>query len=168
MQRPTLAMRSVALSALLLLAGCGFHLKGYQQAGSPDLDGLYIEQQEDQGGLAEQVRQQLLISDVNLAASAAQAKNILRILQERFGQRVISVDANGKVLEYELQLQASFSVSKAGQQETPQPQQLELTRQLTFSGSDELSRRSEAQLIRGDMLADMAAQIIRQLQARLK
>ena len=168
MQRLTLGMRFAALGVLLLLVGCGFHLKGYQQVGSPDLDGLYIERPDDQGGLAAEIRQQLLISDVKLAASADQAKNILRILQQTFSQRVISVDANGKVLEYELLLQASFSVIKSGEKEPPQPQQLELTRQLTFSGSDELSRLSEAQLIRSDMLTDMAGQIITQLQAQLK
>jgi outer membrane lipopolysaccharide assembly protein LptE/RlpB len=43
-----------------------------------------------------------------------------------------------------------------------------LTRQLTFSGRDELSMRSEAQMMRNDMQIDMAGQVIRQLQVRLK
>jgi LPS-assembly lipoprotein len=168
MQVITHSMRSLALVTLLLLVGCGFHLKGYQQVASPNLDGLFIVEGEAGSALAGEIRRQLLVSDVKLAESVAQARNILRILQERFGQRVISVDANGKVLEYELQLLASFSVSASGSKEPPTPQQLELTRQQTSSGSDELGRRNEAQLIRSDMLTDMAGQIIRQLQAQLK
>ncbi|MGD8590961.1 MAG: LPS assembly lipoprotein LptE [Chromatiales bacterium] len=157
----------LALFVLLGLAGCGFHLRGYQQA-SPNLDGLFIEQRDEQGGLAGEIRQQLLVSGVELAESAAQAKNILRIPQERFRQRVISVDADGKVLEYELLFQASFSVTQAGAREPLLTQGLELTRQLTFSGRDELSMRSEAQMMRNDMQIDMAGQVIRQLQVRLK
>jgi outer membrane lipopolysaccharide assembly protein LptE/RlpB len=168
MQRLTLSMRLLALALLLLVAGCGFQLKGYQQQVSPNLDGLFIVQEEGQGSLAGEIRQQLLISDVKLAATAAQAKSILSIPQERFNQRVISVDANGKVLEYELLLQASFTLAKAGDKEPPVPQNLELTRQLTSSGSDELGLRSEAELMRSDMRTDMAGQIIRQLQAQLK
>ena len=160
-------MQWLLLAVLLGLGGCGFHLKGYQQA-SPDLDGLFIEQAVEGGALAGVIRQQLLVSDVKLSDSAEQAKSVLRILQERFSQRVLSVDANGKVLEYELLLEASFSVSRAGAQELPTPQHLELTRQLAFSGSDELSRRNEAELMHNDMLTDMANQIIRQLQAQLK
>ncbi len=160
-------MRLLPLAGLLWLAGCGFHLKGYQQA-SPNLDGLLIEQNDEQGRLAGVIQQQLLVSDVKLAASPAQAKNRLRISQERFSQRVISVDANGKVLEYELLLEAKFAVSAAGAQESAPLQSLELTRQLTYSGADELSRRSEAELMRADMLTDMADQVIRQLQAQLK
>ncbi|MGD8932336.1 MAG: LPS assembly lipoprotein LptE [Chromatiales bacterium] len=167
MQVMTQRIGLLALVVLLGLAGCGFHLKGYQQVG-PDLDGLFIEQAEQRGGLADEIRQQLLVSGVQLATSAAQANNVLRILQERFRQRVISVDANGKVLEYELLLQASFSLTRTAVQEPPMPQDLELTRQLTFSGSDELSMRSEAQMMRNDMRIDMAGQVIRQLQAQLK
>jgi LPS-assembly lipoprotein len=160
-------LRLLPLLGLLWLAGCGFHLKGYHQA-SPNLDGLFIEQSDEEGGLAAVVRQQLLISDVKLAGSPEQAKNLLRISQERFSQRVISVDAYGKVLEYELLLEAKFTVSTAGASELAPLQSLELTRQLSFSGADELGRRSEGELMHADMLSDMADQIIRQLQAQLK
>jgi len=166
MQALPYLMRSSALTVLLLLVGCGFHLKGYHQA-SPNLDGLFIVQMDD-GGLVREIRQQLLVSGVKLAATAEQSKNLLRILQEQFSQRVISVDANGKVLEYELLMQASFSVAATGDPEPPTPRRLELTRQLTFSGTDELGRRNEAELMRSDMQTDMASQIIRQLQAQLK
>lgn len=152
---------------LLLLAGCGFSLKGYQHA-SPNLNGLYVEGGEQRGTLAGVIQQQLSLAEVKLATSREQSVNRLRISDERFGQRVISVDANGKVLEYELQLVASFEVMGSDGEERLSPQTLKLTRQLTFGGADELSRRSEAELIHIDMLEDMAGQIIRRLQAQLE
>jgi LPS-assembly lipoprotein len=163
----TLLVRLLSLTVLVWLGGCGFHLKGYHQA-SPNLDGLYVEQNNQSAGLAEVIRQQLLLSEVELAELPAQAKNLLRITRQRFGERVISVDANGKVLEYELLLQVEFTISARVVPEPPPAQRLELTRYLTFSGEDELGRRNEAELIRSDMLMDMADQIIRQLQAQLQ
>ena len=80
----------------------------------------------------------------------------------------MSVDANGKVLEYELRLEAAFKVLAAGAAQTLPEQRLELTRQLTLSDADELGLRNEAALMRIDMRLDMAGQIIRRLQAGLK
>ena len=160
---------SVSLCGLLLLlvAGCGFHLKGYQQA-SPNLDGLFIEQGQRRNTLAGVIQRELSVAGVKLAGSPALASNRLRITREQFSQRVISVDANGKVLEYELRLDAGFEVmAKSGGRDLP-GQRLELTRQLTLSDADELGHRNEAALLRIDMRLDMAGQIIRRLQAQLK
>jgi LPS-assembly lipoprotein len=153
--------------SLVLLAGCGFQLKGFQLE-SPHLDGLYIVDGDQQDSLAGVIQEELSVADVKLARSAEQATNRLHVREQKYTQRVISVDANGKVLEYELRLQAKFDVmTPSGELRIPQ-QSLELTRQLTFSGADELGRRNEAQMLRADMLTDMAGQIIRRLQAQLK
>ena len=158
-----------ALAVLLVLglSGCGFHLKGYQQT-TPNLDGLFIERGEQRGTLAGVIKQELKIAGVLLADSLEGAKHHLRITQERYGQRVMSVDANGKVLEYELRLEAAFEVLAAGSPQTLPLQRLDLTRQLTLSDADELGQRNEAALMRIDMRQDMAGQIIRRLQAGLK
>ncbi len=156
-----------SLTILLLLSGCGFHLKGFQQV-TPNLDGLYVEQGDQRGTLAGVIQRELLVAGVKLAASIDQSKNRLRITQERFSQRVISVDANGKVLEYELRLDAKYAVRIPQGGERLPEQTLELTSQLVLSNADELGKRNEAALMRVDMRVDMAGQIIRQLQAQLK
>lgn len=154
-------------SLVLCLSGCGFHLKGYHQA-SPNLDGLYVMQGEQRASLAGVLQRELSVAGVKLAERPEQAKNRLRITKERFGQRVISVDANGKVLEYELRLDAGFEVLAATNGQNLPVQALELTRQLSLSDADELGKRNEAALMRIDMRLDMAGQIIRRLQAQLK
>ncbi len=152
---------------LSCLSGCGFHLKGYHQA-SPNLDGLYIIQGEQRDTLAGVLQRELSVAGVKLSAGPEAARNRLRITQERFGQRTISVDANGKAIEYELRLDAAFEVLTADKGHSMPVQALELTRQLTLSDGDELGRRNEAALMRVDMRLDMAGQIIRRLQAQLK
>ncbi len=155
------------LTLLLTLAGCGFHLKGYQQAASPALNGLYVEQGEDRGTLAGTLAHNLRIGGVELAKDAESAKARLRITGERQQSRVLAVDASGKALDSELQLVASFRLTRSAQAE-PQTQTLELVRQLSYSGDDELGQRNEAALLFNDMRYEMANQIIRRLEALLK
>ena len=161
------SVHSWLFGLLLLLAGCGFHLKGYQQA-DPALDGLFVEQAEQRDSLAGVIQRELVTAGVKLADTAETAKHRLRIRADRFTQRVLSVDASGKALEYELSLQAGFDVAAADGSERLPLQSLELLRQLTLSGQDELGYRNEAALLRIDMRLDMADQIIRRLQAQLK
>ena len=156
----------ILLSLVFWLSGCGFHLKGYHQA-TGNLDGLFVEQGDQRSSLAGVIRQELSVAGVKLAENPGVANNILRISQERFGQRVISVDGYGKVLEYELRMDARFDVIDAdGAQRLP-VQALELIRQLSLSDADELGQQNEAALMRIDMRMDMAGQIIRRLQAQL-
>ena len=72
------------------------------------------------------------------------------------------------MLEYELRLDARFDVLAPDNSQRLPVQALELTRQLTLSGDDELGKRDEAAMMRVDMRLDMAGQIIRRLQAQLK
>ena len=165
------AKPSISITLLVLILGlsaCGFQLRGYHQA-SPNLDGLYIEGGDQRDTLAGVLQRQLSVAGVELAASPNLAKNRLQILGEHFSQRVISVDANGKVLEYELRLDAGFMVNPGGPEGQELPRQaLELTRQLSLSDADELGRRNEAALMRVDMRRELAGQIIRRLQAQLQ
>jgi LPS-assembly lipoprotein len=153
---------------LFVLSGCGFHLKGYQQAASPVLDGLFVIDGDRRESLAGVLQTNLRIAGVKLAQDADSARYRLQILRERFQSRVLAVDANGKALDSELQLAATFRVTPAAQDEPPVEQQLTLVRQLSYSGGDELGQRNEQALLAGDMRNDMANQIIRRLEARLK
>jgi len=151
---------------LLILAGCGFHLKGYQQV-SPALNGLYVIGGERRGTLAGVVQLNLRSAGVELAADPESARYRLQILREEVRSRVLSVDANGKALDSELQLLAAYRLTRADGGE-PFEESLELVRQLSYSGTDELGQRNETTLMSEDMRSDLANQIIRQLQARLK
>jgi LPS-assembly lipoprotein len=155
------------LFLLLTLSGCGFHLKGYQQDASPVLNGLYVEAGEARNTLAGVLAYSLRTGGVTLAADAESAKARVSITRERLQSRVMAVDSNGKALDSEFQLSASFRLITAAEGE-PQTQSLELVRQLSYSGTDELGQRNEASLIASDLRQDMANQIIRRLEALLK
>jgi LPS-assembly lipoprotein len=165
-QQPFRATAVWLFLLLLPLVGCGFHLKGYQQI-SPVLNGLYVVGGEQRDTLAGVLQRNLSSAGVKLADDETSAKYRLQITREKFLSRVLAVDARGKALDSELELQAAFRLSQAAG-DTPLEEKLELVRQLSYSGTDELGQRNESALLTTDMRSDMANQIIRLLQTRLK
>jgi LPS-assembly lipoprotein len=151
---------------VLSLSACGFHLKGYQQAASPVLDGGYVERGVERDTLAGVLQRNMQISDVKLATDIDSARYRIKIDRDQITTRVLAVDGSGKALDSEYRLVASFRLIIKGE-EAAEAQSLELVRQLSYSGDDELGRRSEAALLIGDMRNDMANQIIRRLEAQL-
>jgi LPS-assembly lipoprotein len=150
---------------MLWINGCGFHLKGYAQP-SAALNGLYIVGGDKPESLAGVLQSDLLAGGVALAPDRASAKYLFQVLQEKYSSRVLSVDANGKALDNELRLQAKVRLTPAGR--SAHEEQLELVRQLSFSGSDELGQRNEIALTKHDMRRDMSARIIRRMEAGLR
>jgi LPS-assembly lipoprotein len=147
-----------------LVGGCGFHLKGYQQT-SIALNGLYIHDFSDRDTLAGRLYENLRGRGSVLAADADSARMTLKVLEEKFSSRVLSVDVGGKALDIELHFAANLRVRLPGSTGQVVEQQLTLVRQLSFSGDDELGQRNEIELMKGDMRNEMAEQIIRRLEA---
>jgi LPS-assembly lipoprotein len=150
---------------LILLNGCGFHLRGYAQP-SAALNGLFIIGGNEMESLAGVLQSDLLAGGIILAPSSASSKYTFQVLQEKFSSRVLSVDANGKALDKELRLQATVRFTPTGK--SPHEEQLELVRQLSLSGSDELGQRNETEMMMVDMRRDLSAQIIRRMEAGLR
>ncbi|MCU7806979.1 MAG: hypothetical protein KZQ73_03795 [Candidatus Thiodiazotropha sp. (ex Semelilucina semeliformis)] len=154
------------LLMVLSLSACGFHLKGYQQEASPALDDLFVIGGDQRNTLAGMLQRNLRIAGVNLADNTESARNRLQIVQEQMKSRVLAVDASGKALDSEFRLLAGFRLTPASG-ESQEVQSLELVRQLSYSGTDELGQRNEAALLMEDMRNEMANQIIRRLEAQL-
>ncbi|MET0067275.1 MAG: LPS assembly lipoprotein LptE [Candidatus Thiodiazotropha sp.] len=160
--------RGLLALVLLLLAGCGFHLKGFAQP-SQALNGIFIPGGDVRDTLAGVLQEDLLSGGVIFAPDVKSARYRLQVTREKFSSRVLSVDANGKALDQEIRLQAEFLLSiPSASGESRERQPLEMVRQLSYSGNDELGQRNEAELLMTDMRHDMAAQAIRMLEARMK
>lgn len=149
----------------LILAGCGFHLRGAIEI-PPDLNPLYI-----QAGPGSPVRRaiedQLAGGSVHLAAGPTSAKLVLRILAENQFSRVSAVDSSGKVLAYELHYLVRFdAVGKDGKERVP-PQTLDLVRTFDNPDVEVLGKQLEEQMIYEDFATDAADRILMRLRAVL-
>jgi LPS-assembly lipoprotein len=151
---------------LLALSGCGFRLRGTLDVPS-ELTPLFI-----QAPAASPVRQsleeQFSGGPVALAASAAKAKLILRILSEQRTSRVVATDIAGKVLAFELHYLVRFDAVAAGGTQKIPPETLDLVRTFDNPDVEVLGKQLEEEQIFQEFAIDAADRILMRLRAALR
>ena len=167
-----LALRNHSLSprllltlicCLIVLEGCGFRLRG-SIGGDLALPPLYIE---SSGGnlFASELRQALGNTQTTVVTERVAAELIMGVGAERLDRRVLTVDAAGRVQEYELHYAVSFAVNDAAARPVLGNQTITLRRSFEFTGEDVLAKEAEEnQLYRG-MRRSAVQSAMRRLQA---
>ena len=157
----------IALTFLfaLLLAGCGFQLRG-----TADLpfDTLFMPRASGPGIVLDLRRNIQSGTHTTLVDDPKKADAVLEFSSEIRDKLILSLAATGRVREYQLRYVVAFRVHDGkGSDYVPQSQ-IQLTRDITFNDSDVLAKESEEQLLFRDMQADMVQQIMRRLAAAQK
>lgn len=147
---------------MLLLVGCGFHLRGAIDI-PPGLEPVYIQS----GGLVGQaIDQRLRGSGVPVTGVAKEAGLVLRILGQSRSSRVVAVDRTGKALAYALEFRIVFdAVDASGQALIPEQR---ITLERTFDDNPDvavLGKQLESDIIYQDMADDAADQVLLRLRA---
>lgn len=97
------------LVMLLILAGCGFHLRG-DYGLSERLSPMTIVGLDAFDTFYRQLGDVLVLSGVELTEDAAAARTELRIIDQKTDRLVTAVDEKGKASEYELIRTVTFSL----------------------------------------------------------
>ncbi|WJW74882.1 LPS assembly lipoprotein LptE [Thiohalobacter sp. IOR34] len=153
------------LLAVLLLAGCGFHLRG-AVALPPAMQKIAVKGIGPYAPLGREIRRGLRSAGAEVVEDPAAATAVLRILRNEAPRRVLSVQATGKVQEYELLQILDFSVQDAAGRLLLSRQHLELSRAYLYDANDPLGKGSEEAAIRADMRRDLVQLLLLRLQAR--
>ena len=152
----------LAVSLAVILAGCGFHLRGTLSGNLPyktmhialpdtaDVR-IWLERYINATGGTEMVEESKLAEATFQQLSDARQKTIL------------SVNAQGRVREYRLQLNYRFRVVNAKGQVLVPPNEISLSRDITFDDSNVLAKDLEEGLLWRDMNNDLVNQIMRRL-----
>jgi len=155
-------MKSLAVLAITL-CGCGFHLRGSSPV-ALRFTGMFVEAA-GAPQVAAQLRRQLQYNGVVLTPKPARAEAVVTLRDERFEQRVLSVDPRtGKVREYELAYRVDLMVADAKGRSLLAPQSIDLVRDYTFDETAALAKSDEEQLLRQEMIQDAAATVLRRLE----
>ena len=93
----------------------------------------------------------------------ADAEAVFEQLQDTRVKTILSVNAQGRVREYRLQLDYRFRVVNAKGQELVGPNEINLSRDITYDDSTVLAKDLEEGLLWRDMSNDLVNQIIRRL-----
>lgn len=155
------------MTAALLLAGCGFHLRGAALSERLAVTGLYVEQGPVSGATAAALRRNLVAAGATLAADRAHAKVILDLLGESETKAVLSVGSAGRAEDYELRYTLDFQVLGADGKVLLKPQRVTLLRALTFNPNDVLAKGNEESHLFSGMRSDALGQVIRRMVAGL-
>ena len=154
------------LAAALLLAGCGFHVRGNYHL--PDTIGaVFIEVPGYDYDLRHRLQRTLASRGVRLVEDATAADSVLRITNPRFATRVLSVGTDARVREHELRYTLGFELRRRDGSLLVAPQSVELLRDVTYDETNVLGSQSEANAGHLELQDQAVQQIMRRLAARL-
>jgi len=152
------------LFLIMTLTGCGYHLRG-SGTGKLNVDNVYLDIQNAQLIVTE-LREQLTIRDVAISNSSEGVDRIVKLTNEVYDRRVLSVDeGTGKVTEYELEYHVGLEILTAAGKSLAEPQDISLIRAITFDPNAAVGKFDEETLVRDDMIRSAANSILLRLQA---
>ncbi len=151
----------MALSGLVLVAGCGLHLQG-QLTTPVDMERTYIETVERNSLFHRQLRSALQAGGVELVNSPAEATAIFSISVDETDQRVLSVSSFNVPTEYEVYYTIEYALV-SGKKSLLPPQLLTLTRDYTYDETLVLGKAREEGLMRDAVVKDLVRVVLKQL-----
>ena len=144
----------------LLLASCGFQLRGESTAGLPSLNVTVVQP----SPIVTDIRRTLEQGKTKLVSDPSQAAAQLRVLGETRDKTVHTITGTGRVYEFQLRLAVRFEVLLPGR-EVPliPPTEVETRRVISYSETAPVAKEAEEQLLFRDMQAELADRILRQI-----
>jgi len=151
--------RSASVLACLLLAACGFQLRG---TASLPFETIYVP--DATSGIALDLKRNIRSgTNARVLDEAKGAEAQLQFSEESRQKEILSITAAGRVSEYRLIYRVRFRVSDGKGIDFLPPSTVTLTRDMTFEDSQVLAKEGEEQLLFRDMQLDMVQQIMRRI-----
>lgn len=144
----------MAFIAAAVLNGCGFQLRGSHSLPAV-MASTAIEGSDRFSSLTKDIESALVLRGVRVVSKTAAATAILKVLSSQANRRVLTVDAAGKVQEYEIRHTIRFHVTTPEQQFILQEQRLSLSQDFVFVRTDVLGKEHEEAQVRRDLQRDL-------------
>ena len=146
---------------LLLLAGCGFRLRGTAEV---PFETLYLPS--SGSGIALDLKRYVQAGTrARVVDDPKQAEAVVAFTDESREKNILSLTSAGRVSEFQLKYRVGFRVHDGKGGDYVPLTAITLTRDITFNDSDVLAKEAEEQLLFRDMQSDMVQQIMRRLAA---
>ncbi len=151
-----------ALILAVTVTACGFHLRGSGSAQLP-YSTMHVALPET-AEVAIWLKRYIKASgNTRIVDKSSDAEAIFQQLTDNRSKAILSVNAQGRAREYRLMLSYSFRVVNAKGQVLVPPNQITLSRDVTFDDSNVLAKDLEEGLLWRDMNMDLVNQIMRRM-----
>lgn len=154
-------MKRASLLLLLVVAACGFQLRG---SASLPFSTLYVPNATV--GIALDLKRNIQSgTNTRVVENPHDAAARLQFNEESRSKEILSLNASGRVREYRLIYRVGFSVVDGKGGEYLPTRVITLSRDVTYDDTVVLAKETEEQLLFQDMQSDMVQQIVRRLAA---
>ncbi|ASQ45767.1 LPS-assembly lipoprotein LptE [Legionella clemsonensis] len=144
------------------LASCGFHLRG--MADLPAwLNNIAIVIKDAHEDLQTLIKNQLEGYNISVVDDPAQANYLLIIEKDSYRQEITNVSASTAPRQYLLTYEAQFSLVQVKGKPIISSKRVFVTRQITINNDRILGSDAEEALLKNEMRADAAMQIVNRL-----
>ena len=149
----------LVLISVLPLAGCGFQLRGTHAI---PYKSIYVDAHKDSAA-AKQLSAALGKQGIVLAENAQSAEVMLKLSQEKKNRTILSLSGGGRVREYRLNYNLSYSLTGKDGKEIYPDSSIQLTRDFTYDDNQYLAKTAEESFLYRDLQDDAVQQILRRL-----
>lgn len=155
-------MRKIAIAMFcFILAGCGgFQLRTAQKVPA-NLRTICITPYEPYEPLQRTLRTRLRAQNVNIVQDPKNSPAVLHLHKASSNEEILAIGSSGEVQRYKLSLNASYSLSTTSGINTQRT--VIRTRELNRSNNMLLSNEGEEQIVKRELLNEVANEILRQI-----
>lgn len=157
---PLLRKFSYLLALTIMLAACGFQIRGMA-----DLAFKKLYMQSNAPSITRDLTMALETNGVELVKTAETADLILEVINETSERRILSLSGTGVVREFELHYQISFRTRAAANPIWSPVQNVQSRRDLSYNDVNLLGKADEELMLYNDMRKDAVRELIRRLTA---
>jgi LPS-assembly lipoprotein len=147
---------------VLVLAGCGFTLRGQQRL---PFDSIFVNTPPNSSLGATLSRQIRAGTQAHTVPQAAEASAVLDILGEYRDREILTLNAQGRAVEYKLIYRLRFRLHDGRGREYIAATEMRAQRDISINDSQVLAKESEESLLYRDMQADLVQQLLRRIAA---
>jgi LPS-assembly lipoprotein len=162
-RRKTWCLRALLAGSLLWLSACGFQFRTAPEFPA-DMAVTYIQADDRYSLFYRELVGTLRRNDIRLTADPAEARTVIRVLNDETGRRTLTVTARNVPAEYEVWYRVTFSVDVNGREAVPY-EEIFLSRDYPFDETQVLGKSNEEQLIMQAIARDMVGLLSRRLAA---
>lgn len=158
------ALKLLILFTSLSLAACGFHMRG-QVSLPAHIQPLYVDYSRVDADLRIALRNLLRSSGVELTTATTQANAVLKLSDQKYERRTVSIGARARSAEYQLFESVEYELRDRQGKTVFGPYKLLEQRILLNNPNEVVSTGAEETLLRDEMRQRLAERIALQLQS---